>query len=208
MAAVFSMQGAGQFAAAVVALITTVAFKSSFINTTGKWTSCGDICQLAGDRAWRIIIGFGAVPAVFALYYRITIPETPRYTFDIGHDIEKAQADIRAYVNNQKDGKVDPILQQKTKQRMGKKLTAPRASWPDVFAYFSQWENFKIIFSTTASWFFLGKSNLHISLNPYLMSRALRLSASALLFVRLDIAELRSTRVLTRQQIWRSTASA
>src|SRR5271168_2756129 len=115
MAAVFSMQGAGQFAAALVALVTTVAFKDSFISTTKSFSSCHEACQLAGDRAWRIIIGFGAVPAVFALYCRITIPETPRYTFDIAHDIEKADADIKAYLNNQKEGIVDPISQQKTK---------------------------------------------------------------------------------------------
>jgi len=70
MAAVFSMQGAGQFAAALVALITTIAFKKSFINTTNEFSSCDYDCQLAGDRAWRIIVGFGAVPACFALYYR------------------------------------------------------------------------------------------------------------------------------------------
>lgn len=165
MAAVFSMQGAGQFAATMVALITTSGFKQSFIHTTGDWSSCGDRCQLAGDRAWRIIIGFGAVPAVFALYYRITIPETPRYTFDISHDIEKAQADIKAYMNSQKQGIVDPISQQKTKERIGRKLAAPKASWSDVFSYFTQWQNFKIIFSTTASWFFLDLAFYGLTLN-------------------------------------------
>src|SRR5258708_17371621 len=95
MAAVFSMQGAGQFAAALVALVTTVAFKDSFLATTQSFSSCNDTCQIAGDRAWRIIVGFGAVPAVFSLYYRITIPETPRYTFDIAHDIQQSDADIK-----------------------------------------------------------------------------------------------------------------
>jgi PHS family inorganic phosphate transporter-like MFS transporter len=61
------MQGTGQFAAAVVALITTASFKGALENTTSSFDSCHDACQKAGDRAWRIIIGFGAVPAVFAL---------------------------------------------------------------------------------------------------------------------------------------------
>jgi PHS family inorganic phosphate transporter-like MFS transporter len=178
MAAVFSMQGAGQFAAAIVALVTTVGFKDSFIHTSGAWSSCGERCQLAGDRAWRIIIGFGAVPAVFALYYRITIPETPRYTFDISQDIEKAQADITAYMNNQKEGIVDPISQQQTKVKMGRKLTAPKASWPDVFSYFSQWVNFKVIFSTTASWFFLDLAFYGLGLNNSIVLNAIGYSAS------------------------------
>lgn len=178
MAAVFSMQGAGQFAAALVALITTVGFKKSFLDANEGWPSCRDDCQLAGDRAWRIIVGFGGVPAVFALYYRITIPETPRYTFDIGRDIEKAQADIMAYVNNEKEGVVDPISQQNTKAKMGKNLAAPKASWPDVFSYFSQWKNFKVIFSTTASWFFIDLAFYGLGLNNNVVLNAIGYSTS------------------------------
>ena len=76
MAAVFSMQGLGQLMAAIVALIVTVAFKDAYHGATGVDT-CDGICQEAADRSWRIIVGVGAVPAVMALYYRITIPETP-----------------------------------------------------------------------------------------------------------------------------------
>lgn len=75
MASVFSMQGVGQLLAAVVALVVTVAFKSSFIGITNT-AGCGYECQVAADRCWRIVVGFGAVPAVAALYYRLTIPET------------------------------------------------------------------------------------------------------------------------------------
>lgn len=173
MAAVFSMQGAGQFAAALVALITTIGFKDSFINTGTAFSTCDAACQLAGDRSWRIIVGFGGVPAIFALYYRITIPETPRYTFDIKHDIEKAQADIKAYMNNQKEGEVDPISQQETKLRMGHKLAAPQASWRDVWGYFSQWENFKVIFGTTSAWFFLDLAFYGLGLNNSIVLNAI-----------------------------------
>ena len=83
MAAVFSMQGAGQFAAAVVALITTIGFKNSFLDTNSHYSSCGDLCQLAGDRQWRIVIGFGAVPACFALYYRYVLCFTPENLLNI-----------------------------------------------------------------------------------------------------------------------------
>ncbi|EHK96433.1 putative Inorganic phosphate transporter PHO84 [Glarea lozoyensis 74030] len=118
--------------------------QSALEDTTSSFDSCHDACQKAGDRAWRIIIGFGAVPAVFAMYWRLTIPETPRYTFDVAHDIEKAHADIKAYMNNEAEGVVDPILQEKTKLRQGRNLRAPKASWRDAFDYFSQWKNFKV----------------------------------------------------------------
>lgn len=75
MAGVFSMQGIGQLLAAVVALIVTVAFKRSFTGVADM-SDCDYECQIAADRCWRIIVGVGALPAVVALYYRLTIPET------------------------------------------------------------------------------------------------------------------------------------
>lgn len=75
MAGVFSMQGIGQLAAAIVALIVTVSFKNSFLGAT-QLSECDYDCQIAADRCWRIIVGVGAIPACFALYFRLTIPET------------------------------------------------------------------------------------------------------------------------------------
>ncbi|TAQ86363.1 hypothetical protein B7494_g5313 [Chlorociboria aeruginascens] len=182
MAAVFSMQGFGQCGAALVALVTTVAFKSSFINTTSSFNSCNEECLLAGDRAWRIIIGVGALPALFALYYRITIPETPRYTFDIAHDIEKADADIEAYRNNEAEGRVDPISQQKTKHKMGHRLAIPNASWADLYSYFSEWKNAKILIGTTSSWFFLDLAYYGLGLNNSTVLSAIGYSAGNTIF--------------------------
>lgn len=89
MNAVFAMQGIGQFAAAIVALIVTAGFKES-LETATKASTCTGVCQLAVDKMWRVIIGFGAVPACIALYYRLTIPETPRYTFDVARECRES----------------------------------------------------------------------------------------------------------------------
>src|ERR1041384_2269141 len=79
MAAVFAMQGFGILAAAIVSLAVLTAFKSSILE---------DI--LAIDYCWRLVLGLGVIPGLFALYFRLTIPETPRYTMDVDHDINKA----------------------------------------------------------------------------------------------------------------------
>jgi MFS transporter, PHS family, inorganic phosphate transporter len=154
VAAVFSMQGLGQLAAAIVALITTIAFKDSFTGITGL-NQCDSACQIAADRSWRIIVGVGAIPACLAMYYRITIPETPRFTFDVAHDVEKADADIKAYMTSKFDGEVDPIQQARMLKLAGPNLTVPRASWTDVYSYFKQWKNLKVLIGTTSSWFLL-----------------------------------------------------
>ncbi|PFH59955.1 hypothetical protein XA68_11664 [Ophiocordyceps unilateralis] len=168
IAAVFSMQGVGLLMSALVAFITTVAFKASFIDIKDE-TQCNAACQAAADRCWRIIVGVGAVPACLAMYYRITIPETPRYTFDVRHDVEKADADIRAYVQSKtKDG------QRGVSKRLSTTLlTVPRASWADLIAYFGEWAHLKVLIGTTMSWFFLDLAFYGLGLNSTVVLNAI-----------------------------------
>ena len=168
MAAVFSMQGAGQLAAVLVALVVTFGFRDSF--SIPSFAACGLQCQVAADRGWRIIIGISALPAVFALYYRLTIPETPRYTFDVAQDIEKANADIRAFKDGQHEGHPNAL------QRAQTKLTSaifPRASWADFFSYFGTWKNGSLLFATTVSWFLVDLVFYGLGLNYPIMLAAI-----------------------------------
>src|SRR5271170_7339440 len=139
MAAVFSMQGVGQLAAVLVALVVNYCFRDSF--NTSSFSTCGLQCQMAADRGWRIIIGISALPAIFALYYRLTIPETPRYTFDVAQDIEKANADIRAFKGGRAEGRPDALQRVQTKLVTSASPTQPRASWADFCSYFGTWKN-------------------------------------------------------------------
>lgn len=166
MAAVFSMQGLGQLAAAIVALIVTTAFKDAYHNAPNV-QGCDYACQIAADRSWRIIVGVGAIPACFALYYRITIPETPRYTFEVARDVEKADADIKAYMASKSEGVVDEVQRARMMKVASPALNIPSASWPDLFSYFGQWKNGKVLLGTTMSWFFLVRINPSFTpLNP------------------------------------------
>ena len=67
ISAVFAMQGLGQFAAALVALIVTIAYKDT-LKQAARQSECYGDCLKAVDKMWRIIIGFGAVPGCIALY--------------------------------------------------------------------------------------------------------------------------------------------
>ncbi|KAI0899664.1 phosphate permease [Annulohypoxylon nitens] len=172
MAAVFSMQGMGQLMAAIVALIVTASFKEAFSNVQGV-DQCDYACQIAADRCWRIIVGVGALPACFALYYRITIPETPRYTFEVAKDVEKAAADIKAYMASQGEGEVDEIMQARMKKVAAPALNIPSASWHDLYKYFKQWKNAKVLMGTTLSWFFLDLAFYGLGLNNQIVLQAI-----------------------------------
>ncbi|KAK1140980.1 acid phosphatase pho5 [Aspergillus melleus] len=172
MAAVFAMQGFGQFGAAIVALIVTAGFKDS-LESAASVGKCSGACQLAVDKMWRVVIGFGAVPACIALYYRLTIPETPRYTFDVARDIIKANADVRAYVEGRHEGHPDEVKRIAVLQDENIELVTPKASWPDFWAHYSQWKNGKVLLGTAGSWFFLDVAFYGLGLNNSIILSAI-----------------------------------
>ncbi|KAJ4286986.1 hypothetical protein N0V90_012867 [Kalmusia sp. IMI 367209] len=123
IAAVFAMQGLGQLAASLMALIVVTAYKSDLVSVTNV-ASCSGTCVAAVDKMWRIIIAFGGVPGWFALYYRLTIPETPRYTFDVLYDVEKATVDARRYRYGKAGNTINPIEQAQVRHDMVGSLEA------------------------------------------------------------------------------------
>ncbi|KAE8155036.1 phosphate permease [Aspergillus avenaceus] len=172
MGAVFAMQGFGQFGAAIVALIVTVGFKDS-LETASSMSKCSGVCQLAVDKMWRVVIGFGAVPACIALYYRLTIPETPRYTFDVARDIVKAGADVRAYIEGRREGHPDEVNRAFVLRDAPLELVAPKASWSDFWSHFLNWKNGKVLIGTAGSWFFLDVAFYGLGLNNSIILTAI-----------------------------------
>lgn len=148
MAAVFSNQGLGQLLAGIVAMILIVGYKDSlkFANTSAE---CVGACIKANDQMWRVLIGFGCVPGMIALYYRLTIAESPRYELDCTeHEEFQKATDLEA--------KLDPEAGE---------LTPPKASFKDFWRHFSQWKYGKILIGTAGSWFLLDVAYYGIGLN-------------------------------------------
>ncbi len=130
-------------AASLVALIITAAFKSAILNDTPpNYDSV--------DYMWRLLIGIGCVPGVIALYFRLTIPETPRFTMDVERNIQQATADISNVLTTGKSREnPDAVIQ---------RAEAPRATWADFTSHFGKWENGKVLIGTAYSWFALDVS--------------------------------------------------
>jgi len=96
MAAVFLMQPLGQLLASVVGLAVLLTVGRN----DGLDTSQDPVSQaLTVDRIWRYVIGVGAIPALVAILFRLTIPESPRYTLDVDQDGARALRDTEEYLN-------------------------------------------------------------------------------------------------------------
>lgn len=148
MAAVFSNQGLGQLLAGIVTLVCVAAYKDDLIGAKNG-AECGHACKQACDQMWRIIIGFGCVPGCVALYYRLTIAESPRYSLDVGETDDLA---LKAS---------DP---EAIEQEMNA-LTPPKASFKDFIAHFSKWKYGRILLGTAGSWFMLDIAFYGLGLN-------------------------------------------
>ena len=127
-------------AAALVSLITVEAFKNSIIHDPFTDLKHVDYC-------WRILIGLGCVPGVIALYFRLTIPETPRFTMDIERNVRQASQDIENVIATG-GFYVDP-------DAAIQRVQAPKATRRDFVAHFGKWENMKVLIGTAYSWFAL-----------------------------------------------------
>jgi PHS family inorganic phosphate transporter-like MFS transporter len=158
MTAVFAAQGWGNFTAALIALIVTAAYKGTILNDDPS--TLGSV-----DFVWRLLIGLGCVPGVIALYFRLTIPETPRFTMDIERNIKQATADIETVVGAGEKRVVDETIVQR--------IEAPKSSWADFRSYFGQWSNFKILFGTSYSWFALDIAFYGLGLNSGIILQAI-----------------------------------
>jgi PHS family inorganic phosphate transporter-like MFS transporter len=90
------------------------------------------------------------VPGVIALYFRLTIPETPRFTMDVERNVQQAATDIHNVLTvGTSEANYDAVIQ---------RVQAPTASRKDFVRYFSKAENFKILFGAAYSWFALDVS--------------------------------------------------
>jgi PHS family inorganic phosphate transporter-like MFS transporter len=80
---VFFAQPVGQLLANVLSLAAVESYKP-WIEKNAQSCRPDDLeCFRAIDRLWRLVVGIGIVPALIALVFRFTIPESPRYTLDI-----------------------------------------------------------------------------------------------------------------------------
>ncbi|KAL0939558.1 phosphate:H+ symporter [Colletotrichum truncatum] len=181
MNAVFANQGFGQLAGGLMLLIVTSGFKGS-LETATKAATCSttEPCLIAVDKMWRTMIGFGAVPGCLALYFRLTIPETPRYTFDVDNDVHKAEGDVDYYKQGKwGEAQVDEAARVAARTEAKKQLEVPKASWSDFFRHYSTWKNAKVLLGTAGSWFFLDVAFYGLGLNNAIILNAIGWSGGA-----------------------------
>jgi len=88
MCAVFLMQPMGQLLAWSVGLVAL-----EVLSHHHDFSTDSPDAKVGIDKLWRWVIGMGAIPAALAILFRITIPESGRYTYDVKKDGPRALHD-------------------------------------------------------------------------------------------------------------------
>jgi MFS transporter, PHS family, inorganic phosphate transporter len=127
--------------------VVVVAFKSSIIADSFENPNHVDYC-------WRVFIGLGCIPGAFTLYFRLAIPETPKFTMGINRDVQRARADIDNVLNEGTNLGVywvdpDAVVQRVQLRRRGRR---------DFIPYFGQRRNLLLLVGVAYSWFAIDAS--------------------------------------------------
>ncbi|XP_016555434.2 low affinity inorganic phosphate transporter 3 [Capsicum annuum] len=138
IAAVFAMQGFGILAGGIVALIVAGAFKNAYPAPIYS-VNGNDSTPPEADYVWRIILMFGAIPALLTYYWRMKMPETARYTALVAKNATKAASDMSKVLNVEIEAEEEKIVDVKgnnfglfTKQflrRHGLHLLGTTSTW-------------------------------------------------------------------------------
>ncbi|KAI0046572.1 MFS general substrate transporter [Auriscalpium vulgare] len=155
MTAVFASQGWGNLTAVLVAFIVISGYKDAILDDSPETLAHVDYC-------WRLLIGLGCVPGVMALYFRLTIPETPRFTMDVERNVHKACRNIQDVLSA---NGINPGVWYADEDAVAMQAEAPRASLYDFYAYFRKWRNLKVLVGTAYSWFVLDIAFYGLGLN-------------------------------------------
>ena len=143
LATVFSFQPLGQF---LSALVTFSAVRGG----------------VALDSAWRLVYGVPAIPAAAAFFLRWSIPESPRYTFDVARNADLASSDLEFLTRNdaQRSNETNGQVHQDRQTEF-----PPKASWKDAKDYFIKQGNWRHLLATAGAWMLLDLSFYGLEFN-------------------------------------------
>ncbi|KAF0892426.1 hypothetical protein E2562_015488 [Oryza meyeriana var. granulata] len=146
IAAVFAMQGFGNLTGGIVAIIVSAAFKAGFDAPAYKDDRAGSTVPQA-DYAWRIVLMFGAIPALLTYYWRMKMPETARYTALVAKNDKQAAADMARVLNVE-------LVDEQEKAVMAEEAAARREQYGLFSREFARRHGHHLL-GTTVCWFVL-----------------------------------------------------
>ncbi|KAI9019157.1 major facilitator superfamily domain-containing protein [Hyaloraphidium curvatum] len=175
IATVFAMQGFGILLGSIVAVITLAAAK----NNINENLAYMDVC-------WRILAAFGIVPCSAAIYFRLTIPETPRFSADVLGDEKTAADDAKRFLGESADAGKEVTVQQGgrrmsviVEEKVDYRRRPQYKYFGELREYLSIRQNWMTLLGTSMTWFLLDIGFYGTNLNTSVVLSAIGFADSS-----------------------------
>jgi PHS family inorganic phosphate transporter-like MFS transporter len=133
------------------------------------------------DKAWRLVIISGSIPAIVALCFKLTIPESPRYMLDVLAQAPNPE-DVKSMLSANLQTPLGKMLEDSSSRLTAKRdcdrsqeVLRNTAPWPSssklsdflrgFFGFICQPKAWSILLSLSATWFFLDLAFYGLSMN-------------------------------------------
>jgi MFS transporter, PHS family, inorganic phosphate transporter len=175
LAAVFIMQPLGQFLAYVISLLVLAGLNREY-SLSSDAVSNAELRRVM-DKHWRWVTGIGTIPAIIALIFRLTIPESGRFTLDVQGDANRAILETRAHFRSIDNVSSDEDLELEDSTSISQEI------WEDMrpqklsnreylHNYFVVDGNWRYLAATSVCWFMLDFAYYGIQIsNPRLLAK-------------------------------------
>lgn len=172
LASVFIMQPIGQLAAYVIAVVTLVGLNHQY--GISDETDVAPVAPVI-DKFWRWVTGLGSIPAAIALVFRLTIPESGRFTLDVQDDGDRAVIETRAHFRSHSASLDEDFeLEQMSNHNLSfdDAISPKQFSIEDLRQYFLVEGNWRLLAATASCWFSLDFAYYGLQINnPRFLAR-------------------------------------
>ena len=108
IAAVFAMQGTGILVAGAVGTMVSGIYNDK-VQAPAYSVNAVASCPPSADFVWRVILMFGAVPALMTYYFRMRMPETARFTALVAGNNKQAALDMAKVLQVEEIPVTEPV---------------------------------------------------------------------------------------------------
>ena len=152
------MQPIGQLAALLVGLCVLVGLDRTYGLQDRAPDDHASTAPII-DTHWRYVTGAGAIPTLVALIFRLTIPESARYTLDVRGDLDQAERETETQFSLIEMDFEAGAEHSETKSINGNDIECEERTEPfskaDLYKYFIADGNWRYLAGTSTTWFLL-----------------------------------------------------
>ncbi|KAM7203326.1 major facilitator superfamily domain containing protein [Rhypophila sp. PSN 637] len=159
LAAVFLAQAIGRLLAYGIGLGALRGLSSSLNFSSPVTTEQTNLAKIQMDIFWRLELALAGIPAIFAIGFRLFIPETPRFYSAVKRDIKKARESLTMLGSRSPEmiADIERVMVSRPSDTLSLSTDAHQGSWLKMAKeyYFGPAKGWKLLTAISIQWLLL-----------------------------------------------------